>query len=43
MDVNKRSLNLEVLEHFYMLQAYHAVWCLQTLPQGTVHIDYLLN
>lgn len=26
-----------------MLQTYHAVWCLQTLPQGTVHIDYLLN
>lgn len=26
-----------------MLQAYHAVWCSQTPPQVTVHIDYLLN
>lgn len=43
MGVNKRSLNVEVLEHFCMLQSYHAVWCSQTLPQGTVHIDYLLS
>jgi len=26
-----------------MQQAYHAVWCLQTPSQGTVHINYLLN
>lgn len=26
-----------------MLQAYRAVWCWQTRPLGTVHIDYLLN
>lgn len=26
-----------------MIQAYHAVWCLQIRPPGTVHIDYLQN